>query len=116
MEETMITDLNTEDDFDDIIKVSHEKPVFLLKHSSACPISAGAWGAFQRFAEKVEGMECRRVLIRVNRELSGLITDRTGIKHQSPQMILFYKGQPVWNASHHGINEDSLKAALEGLE
>jgi bacillithiol system protein YtxJ len=116
MEVKMIKDLKANSDFNDIIELSHEKPVFLLKHSTACPISAGVWGAFQRFAEKVEGVECRRVLIRENRELSGLITNRTGIKHQSPQMILFHKGQPVWNASHRGITEDSFKAALEELE
>jgi bacillithiol system protein YtxJ len=112
----MIKDLNTEVDFDDMVKLSHERPVFLLKHSSTCPISAGAWETFQRFAETVEGAEYRRVPVKENRELSGLITDRTGIKHQSPQLILIHKGQPVWNASHRRITEDSLKAALEGLE
>jgi bacillithiol system protein YtxJ len=41
------------------------------------------------------------------------VADETGVRHQSPQAILFYQGKPVWDDSHYRITEDDMKAALE---
>ena len=46
----MIKDCQTENDFRKLLADSHEKPVFLFKHSTNCPISRGRWSAFQGYA------------------------------------------------------------------
>jgi len=111
----MIVDLKTESDFEDIRKLSHRKPVFLLKHSSTCPISAGVWEIFQKFAVESREIECRRVLVRENKLLSARISEMIDIEHKSPQVILFHNGKPVWHANHYEITETSLKDALGEL-
>jgi bacillithiol system protein YtxJ len=41
------------------------------------------------------------------------VADQTGVRHQSPQAILFYRGEPRWDESHYRITENDMKAALE---
>ena len=52
-------------------------------------------------------------MIQEARALSDLVARETGIRHESPQVILFRKGEAVWNTSHHGITAESLREALE---
>jgi bacillithiol system protein YtxJ len=35
----------------------------------------------------------------------------TGVVHQSPQVIFFRDGKPVWNASHNSVTRDRLMEA-----
>ncbi len=112
----MIDSLKTNDDFKKLVEDSTNKPVFLFKHSSACPVSARAWRAFSGFAESEANAGFWRVLVIEDRPLSMQIADDTGIHHQSPQVILFYKGEPLWNESHWSISEKSLSAALSSVK
>lgn len=47
------------------------------------------------------------------RAISNLIARRFGIIHQSPQLILIYQGQAVYNQSHHRISVRALRDALK---
>jgi bacillithiol system protein YtxJ len=40
---------------------------------------------------------------RAQRPLSQLIAARSGVEHESPQVIIFRRGTPIWNASHQDI-------------
>ena len=112
----MINDVTDKKNFEQLLENSHEKPVFLLKHSTACGVSAVARREFSRFAEDNEAAEFWQVLVRENRPLSLLIANQTGIDHQSPQVILFERGRPVWNDSHLAITVDNLKNRLAGIK
>jgi len=46
------------------------------------------------------------------RPLSQQIAARSGVEHESPQVIIFRCGTPVWNASHHDITTDALARNL----
>jgi bacillithiol system protein YtxJ len=39
------------------------------------------------------------------------LADLCGVRHESPQAIVFEQGKPVWNASHRAITRGSLEAA-----
>jgi bacillithiol system protein YtxJ len=39
------------------------------------------------------------------------IAEQCGVKHQSPQAILFERGRAVWHASHDAITTGALHAA-----
>ena len=42
------------------------------------------------------------------RPLSQQIAARSGVEHESPQVIIFRRGTPVWNASHQDITVAAL--------
>jgi bacillithiol system protein YtxJ len=56
------------------------------------------------------------MVVQQNRDLSTLIAAETGIRHETPQVILFRKGQAAWSASHGAVTLAAMRAALEGSE
>lgn len=108
----MINRYQADDDFDTIIGNSRQRPVFLFKHSNVCPISAAACRHFNEFADSTPDAEFWQVLVREDRPLSLAIAERSAIAHQSPQIILFHKGEPVWHGSHHEIAVKTLDKKL----
>lgn len=111
----MIKDLTARPDFDELLARSQSEPVFLLKHSTRCPISAAAWREYQRYASAHPDRELYRVLVIEERTLSGDIAQYTGVAHQSPQALLFSGGEVVWHASRWAITIDALDAAMAGM-
>jgi monothiol bacilliredoxin len=111
----MIKDCRTQQDYDRLLQDSHEHAVFLLKHSTRCPISSAAWRAFQRFDEADPSAEMWKVLVVEDRALSSEIAHRAGIQHKSPQLLLFSKGKVVWNDSHWALTEEAMQNALRGI-
>ena len=87
------------------------EPVFaVFKHSTRCSISSMAKSRVERdwnFEFPIYYLD----LIQ-HRNISNFIADESGIEHQSPQLIVFQNGKPVYNASHSGINIDELKSEL----
>ncbi|RMF55675.1 MAG: bacillithiol system redox-active protein YtxJ [Calditrichaeota bacterium] len=107
--------IRTLEEFNEAVKKSHEKPLLLLKHSTACGISAGALATVEDFANIYDAIDYRMVLVIENRELSREIASITGIPHQSPQVILFHEGKPIWHTSHWSIRAKSMKKALNSI-
>jgi bacillithiol system protein YtxJ len=108
----MIGDLDASKDYDALLKRSHTVPVFLLKHSTRCPISSAAWRAYQMYAAAHPDLDCYRVLVVERRDLSREIARETGVSHQSPQVMLFKAGEVTWHASHYSITVDALEGAM----
>ena len=111
----MIQDCRTREDLRQIVRHSRERPVFLFKHSTRCPISRSAWNAYQRFEELEPDVEKWKVLVIEDAALSRQIASETGVRHQSPQALLFHQGDVVWHDSHWSIKEEALRKALDGI-
>ena len=109
----MILPCESEADFHRMLADSQTRPVFLLKHSTRCPISAAAQAQYSRFAAAHADVECWQVLVIEQRAISNLVAEETDITHQSPQVMLLQGGKPVWSASHQSITEAALTIALE---
>lgn len=86
---------------------STTKPVIVFKHSNACSISARAY----REMEKVEGVNILEV--QSARDVSRELANRTGVRHETPQVIILRDGKAVWNASHFDVTAADVKKALE---
>lgn len=112
----MVKECKTVADLDEIIRISATQPVFLMKHSSRCPISAMVIGTFTQYAEKETRADFWRVWVIEDRPISNAISERTGIAHESPQVLLFHGGKSVWHESHWGITEAKLGAALNSTQ
>ena len=86
-------------------------PVILFKHSSTCPISESAYDEMAKVNAPVN-----LVVVQDRRDLSNEIEEKTGIRHESPQVIILKNGQPVWNTSHRKITSAAVEEALRSNE
>jgi bacillithiol system protein YtxJ len=87
---------------------SQEEPVILFKHSNTCPISAMAYSRMKPLGEGVA-----LVVVQQSRDLSRQIETRTGVRHESPQVLVLRRGQPVWTASHFDITAEAVEQAMK---
>ena len=87
---------------------SHEEPVLLFKHSTACPISARAY-------KQMEGVKTpvSIVVVQESRDVSRAVAERTGVRHETPQALVLRNGRAVWNASHFDITADVVERAVK---
>ena len=111
----MIQDCQTKEHLKQIIQTSQQEPVFLLKHSTRCPISGAAWRSFQEYDRTHAKQQLWKVSVIEHKDMSSHIARETGVAHQSPQILLFHKGQVVWNASHWSITEEAMDGALSQI-
>ncbi|MXY48525.1 MAG: thioredoxin family protein [Gemmatimonadetes bacterium] len=115
---------------DEAIASSTERPVFVYKHSTVCPVSARAADHYHDFADDFADMDTNgdgdgdtdenastplftQVMVIENRNLSNEIESRLGIRHESPQLLLVRDGKVTWHASHFSITGKDIKNALE---
>lgn len=113
---------------DEAIVSSAERPVFVYKHSTVCPVSARAADHYHDFADGFADGDAdedgdasistptplfTQVMVIENRDLSNEIESRLGIRHESPQLLLLRGGKVTWHASHFSISGKSIKSALE---
>ncbi len=99
-----ITEKNS---FAELMNQSKEQPVVIFKHSTTCPISAAAYQEMTRFDGEVALVEVQGA-----RELSREIEKKTGIVHESPQVIVLRDGKVVWSASHWKVKASALAEAV----
>ncbi len=105
------------EDLDEAVGSSSDRPVFIYKHSSVCPVSARAADHYRDFADADSSSPpplFTQVLVIENRDLSNEIESRLEIRHESPQLLLLRDGKVDWHASHFSISTDNIKRALEG--
>lgn len=88
-----------------------EVRVLLFKHSPTCPISAAAREQYDAWRADLPDAPTLFVDVIADRAVARGIAEQCGVKHASPQAILFEQGEPVWHASHHAITRGSLHAA-----
>lgn len=110
----MIQSCQTLGDLHQLLENSHQKPVFLFKHSTHCPISTSRWNVFQAFSSRSDA-QFWKVLVIQDQQLSFQIAQQAGTVHQSPQVLLFHQGKVVWHASHWSITEEAMTEALSQM-
>ncbi len=102
------------EDLDQLNSLSQEKPVILFKHSTRCSISAASLNRLERNWNEAE-MENAEIfyldLIR-HRDVSNEIAQKFGVPHQSPQVIVIKEGKTIHEASHFGIDYQSLNKVV----
>ena len=98
---------------DELLERSRERPVWVFKHSLTCGTSSAAWAEFQRFvAEEPGDGGTVYALIEVQnaRAVSSALAERTGVRHESPQVFLLRDARASWHASHFQIKVQALKS------
>lgn len=103
-------------ELDEAVICSADRPVFIYKHSSICPVSSRAADNFNVFVKADRSVPTplfTQVMVIENRDISNEIESRLEVRHESPQLLLLRHGQVVWHASHSAITEEKIKSALE---
>ena len=95
--------LTSPQEFDQVLQQSvQDKSAFVVfKHSTRCMVSKMALRSFE--SEFNASIPAYFVDLIQNRDLSTHIAMVSGIHHQSPQVITFEGGQPVYHSSHYSI-------------
>ncbi len=83
----------------------------LFKHSPTCPVSAQAKAHWDRFVAEMPDVPALFVDVIAERALARGIAERCGVRHESPQAILFEAGKAAWHASHAAITLGALHGA-----
>jgi bacillithiol system protein YtxJ len=100
--------ITNKDELEQLISNSKTKPVVVFKHSTSCPISSRAY----REMEQVEG-DVNVVVIQNARDVSREVEQVTGVRHESPQVIVLKDGKAVWTASHYDVQAGAVAEAVE---
>lgn len=85
-------------------------PVLLYLHDPWCPVNSASYRELAPFTGPIPIVD-----VSSGRALSRYVEERTGIRHESPQAILFNDGEPVWHASHYRITGFAVADALDTL-
>ena len=99
--------INSLEALDELMVRSQKEPVAVFKHSTACPVSSSAYREMQRFPGEIALIEVQNA-----RDLSHEVGARTGIAHESPQVIILRNGKAVWHASHWKVTAHAVKQAM----
>ena len=99
--------LQTTDEFERAIA----RPLALIfKHSTTCGISASAYREVQRFLADASEPPVFLVDVHQARALSNYIEEKTGVRHESPQVLVFKEGALRWHDSHGRVTAEALSA------
>jgi bacillithiol system protein YtxJ len=95
----------------EIIEMSDTQPIVLFKHSTKCSISSMSKARLEREVPKA-GVDFYLLDLLRHRDLSNAIAELFSVKHESPQVLLIFKGECVYDESHNGITMAALNEQM----
>lgn len=107
-------EITTNEEWNTIFEGTNSKPVVVLKHSTACPVSANALDEYESYLGSTPNQEVDYILVKVieSRPVSNQIAEDTGVKHASPQILYIKNKETIWNTSHWSITKQHMNAVL----
>lgn len=91
--------------------INSEGVALIFKHSTRCIISKTVKARFEAMM-KDHTVPMYLVHVIEERPLSNYIADKSGIVHQSPQVLVFKDGQCLYHESHDSILDERLLSFL----
>jgi len=101
--------LQNEEQIEEIILNSRNKPQVIFKHSTRCSVSSMAKNRLDK-KDQPEGIDFYYLDLIKNRSLSNKIAEQFQVHHQSPQVLVINQGECVYNESHSGITMNDIEA------
>ncbi len=92
--------------------VWNDDALLLFKHSTQCGRSAQVYEVVRKF--EAEHPEARIHLVKVieARPVSNEVERRTGVRHESPQMLILKSGVVVWHEAHLRVTAAAMAEHL----
>lgn len=110
------SEITSEEELNKILSganTSAERFPLILKHSRRCVLSGMAKNRLERKPDNRISYHVLDVI--ANRSLSNTLEEKTGIKHESPQLFLFSGSNLISVKSHMAIDADELITRLDSL-
>ena len=101
------SDVSTMDELDGWFARSHDETVVLFLHDYWCPVSTRAYDEMCQVAGDVALVD-----VAEHRDLTASIAQRTGVKHESPQVLILVDGASRWDASHFKVTAEAVSEAI----
>lgn len=105
--------LQDEDEVQALMEASEDQPQLVYKHSHRCSICIMAK---ERIEESFNALSQKATMNFVNviksRPVSDVLTNQTGIRHESPQVLLIQNKEVIWHDSHGSIKTEKILEQL----
>ena len=88
-------------------------PSSVIFKAGTCHKTMQGFGVVEEHLAGREDLMCGVIRVVEARPASNLVADRTGLRHESPQVIVFKDGEPVFEANNWGITPEAVTAGLE---
>ncbi|NOX36242.1 MAG: bacillithiol system redox-active protein YtxJ [Calditrichaeota bacterium] len=98
---------------DAIFSDSQQQPTLVFKFSPRCSLSSYMWDLFLDFLRQQKAFPCWKIDVIAHRDVSQELARRTGVTHESPQVIILYRGKVVWHGSHWDIDDAAMSRVLQ---
>lgn len=92
-----------------------ENPTSVIFKAGTCHKTMQGFGFLQEQLEPRSDLQVGIIRVVEARAASNLVAERTGIRHESPQVILFKEGEPVFEANNWNITPEVLQAGFAKL-
>src|SRR5204862_8252113 len=79
----------------------------IMKHSNTCGVSRRAYGEMSSF-EGPGGL----ITVQEAREVSNEIEKRTGVPHETPEVLILRNDEVIFNVSHFQMNAETATEKL----
>lgn len=84
----------------------------IFKHSTQCGMSDSAYRQMEAFSSDHPQVPMGIVHVIESREVSDEIERRTGVHHESPEVVLLRRGKVIFWESHSRVTAQNLERAL----
>src|SRR4051794_40817037 len=106
------------DSIEDCASVINGELVIFFKHSPTCPVSWMAHREVMQFFASQPEPPMYLISVRRRRDVARYLAERTGVLHESPQVVVMRKGAVLAAASHDEITTswlDSVVGSADGF-
>ena len=108
-----LTPLKHVDELHRLIADSESRPVLLFKHSYTCGVSMEALDELvAHLNEGSTAAQYAMVTVQTHRAVSNAVTQKLGVRHETPQALLIRGGRVVWSASHFRVTAAAVEDAI----
>ena len=102
--------LATPEDVDAFVE---ENPTAVIFKAGTCHKTMQGWGNVERLLRDRDDVPVGIIRVVEQRPASNRVAERTGIVHQSPQIILFRDGQPRFDLDNWNITPENLEPQFQ---
>lgn len=87
--------------------------LILFKHSTQCSRSAQAFQEIKQFTAQHPEVDVHLVNVLESRPVADEVENRTGVQHESPQLLILRNGTVVWHAAHWNVTAEAVAEQLQ---
>jgi len=88
-------------------------PSSVIFKAGTCHKTMQGFGFVQEKLDPREDLMCGVIRVVEARPASNLVTEITGIQHESPQVIVFHEREPVFNVDNWGITPEAIELGFQ---